>query len=105
MANPEIIGGNPPQKRFWYVLYLVILISVVEGFSQYNIKSTNKNFEWACGCQYQVPVKMIKNKTLLWWIDLYRIHYYFSVDRNNDLLSYVIESIFPIILDYNQKGY
>ncbi len=41
MANPEIIGGKSPQKRFWYVLYLVILISAVEGFSQYNIKKGN----------------------------------------------------------------
>ena len=41
MVNPEIIGGKSPQKRFWYVLYLVILISAIEGFSQYNIKKGN----------------------------------------------------------------
>lgn len=69
------------------------------------IPTKGKKYEWASGCQYQVPVKMIKNKPLQWWLNIHNMHTYFSNSKKLDFFSYVLETIFPLIFNYEySKG-
>jgi len=69
------------------------------------IPTQGKQYEWASGCQYQVPVKMIKNKPLQWWLNIHNMHTFFSSAKKLDFYSYVLETIWPLIFKYNpSKG-
>ena len=41
MNQTEIINGRKPNQRFWAVIGLVTVISLIECYSQYNIKKGN----------------------------------------------------------------
>jgi hypothetical protein len=65
------------------------------------INTKGKSYEWATGCQYQVPVFMIKNKSLQWWLDIHNVHTFFSSTKKNDFISYVLETLWPLLILHN----
>lgn len=66
--------------------------------SYLKIDTKGLTYGWASGCQYQVPVRMIKSKSLQWWLDIHNMHTYFSRSKNTDFFSYVIETVFPLLV-------
>ena len=39
--HPEILGGKTPNEKFWYIIALVLGISIAEAFGQLSIKNGN----------------------------------------------------------------
>jgi len=65
------------------------------------IPTQGKHYQWASGSQYQVPVHMIKNKSLQWWMNIHNMHTFFSRSKTLDFYGYVLETIWPLIFNYN----
>lgn len=68
-----------------------------------DIPTKGKSFEWASGCQYQVPVHMIKSKPLQWWLNIHNMHTYFSRVKKQDFFSYVIETVWPLLVEHKSN--
>ena len=69
------------------------------------INTQNLQFDWASGCQYQVPVEKILNKPLEWWVTIHHIHTYFSKIRKVDFFSYVLETVWPLLINHVPNSY
>lgn len=63
-----------------------------------------KSCEWsyACGAQYIVPTKMILNKSLEWWMHVYRVFECYK-SLGSDDFAYILEFTWPMIWNFSDN--
>jgi hypothetical protein len=60
--------------------------------------------EWsfACGAQYIVPTKMILNKSVEWWMHVYRVFECYK-SLGSDDFAYILEFTWPMIWNFSDN--
>ena len=63
-----------------------------------------KSCEWsyACGAQYIVPTKMILNKSVEWWMHVYRVFECYK-SLGSDDFAYILEFTWPMIWNFSDN--
>ena len=62
-------------------------------------------WSYACGAQYIIPTSMILNKSVEWWMHVYRVFECYTALGSDDF-AYILEFTWPIIWNFtdNKKG-
>ena len=64
------------------------------------IKVHSCNINYACGAQYIVPTSMILNKSVEWWMHVYRVFECYK-SLGSDDFAYILEFTWPMIWSFS----